>query len=105
MSQVFPSPSQCEDLGGGKIRPHALVSVALTNEPNPVTLSCSTFTNVPKTHGALFFFTIFSFRHPAASHLLYCQLKDRKPKPETSLSQAGLEQFGGKDFTVVVVHE
>ena len=34
MSPVFPPPSQCEDLGGGKIRPRALVSVALTNEPN-----------------------------------------------------------------------
>jgi hypothetical protein len=34
MSPVFPPPSQCEDLGGGKIRPRTLVSVALTNEPN-----------------------------------------------------------------------
>ena len=34
MSPVFPPPSHCEDLGGGKIRPRALVSVALTNEPN-----------------------------------------------------------------------
>ncbi len=34
MSPVFPPPSQCEDLGGGRIRPRALVSVALTNEPN-----------------------------------------------------------------------
>jgi hypothetical protein len=34
MSPVFPPPSACEDLGGGKIRPHVLVSVALTNEPN-----------------------------------------------------------------------
>jgi len=34
MSPVFPPPSQCEDLGGGKIRPVVLVSVALTNEPN-----------------------------------------------------------------------
>ena len=34
MSPVFPPPSQCEDLGCGKIRPRALVSVALTNEPN-----------------------------------------------------------------------
>ena len=34
MSPVFPPPSQCEDLGGGKIRPRSLVSVALTNEPN-----------------------------------------------------------------------
>ncbi len=34
MSPVFPPPSQCEDLGGGKIRPVKLVSVALTNEPN-----------------------------------------------------------------------
>ena len=34
MSPVFPPPSACEDLGGGKIRPRALVSVALTNEPN-----------------------------------------------------------------------
>ncbi len=34
MSPVFPPPSMCEDLGGGKIRPRALVSVALTNEPN-----------------------------------------------------------------------
>lgn len=34
MSPVFPPPSQCEDLGGGKIRPRVLVSVALTNEPN-----------------------------------------------------------------------
>jgi len=34
MSPVFPPPSQCEDLGDGKIRPVVLVSVALTNEPN-----------------------------------------------------------------------
>jgi hypothetical protein len=34
MSPVFPPPSQCEDLGGGRIRPRALGSVALTNEPN-----------------------------------------------------------------------
>ncbi|OQA30263.1 MAG: Mu-like prophage I protein [Betaproteobacteria bacterium ADurb.Bin341] len=34
MSPVFPPPSHCEDLGGGKIRPVMLVSVALTNEPN-----------------------------------------------------------------------
>ena len=34
MSPVFPPPSACEDLGGGKIRPSMLVSVALTNEPN-----------------------------------------------------------------------
>ena len=34
MSPVFPPPSACEDLGRGKIRPRALVSVALTNEPN-----------------------------------------------------------------------
>jgi hypothetical protein len=34
MSPVFPPPSACEDLGGGKIRPMMLVSVALTNEPN-----------------------------------------------------------------------
>jgi len=34
MSPVFPPPSQCEDLGGGRIRPCVLVSVALTNEPN-----------------------------------------------------------------------
>ena len=34
MSPVFPAPSACEDLGGGKIRPVMLVSVALTNEPN-----------------------------------------------------------------------
>ena len=34
MSPVFPPPSQCEDLGGGRIRPRTLVSVALTNEPN-----------------------------------------------------------------------
>ena len=34
MSPVFPPPSACEALGGGKIRPRALVSVALTNEPN-----------------------------------------------------------------------
>ncbi len=34
MSPVFPPPAQCEDLGGGKIRPRVLVSVALTNEPN-----------------------------------------------------------------------
>ena len=34
MSPVFPPPSACEDLGGGKIRPRTLVSVALTNEPN-----------------------------------------------------------------------
>ena len=34
MSPVFPPPSACEDLGGGRIRPLALVSVALTNEPN-----------------------------------------------------------------------
>ncbi len=34
MSPVFPPPSQCEGLGGGRIRPRALVSVALTNEPN-----------------------------------------------------------------------
>ena len=34
MSPVFPPPSACEGLGGGKIRPSSLVSVALTNEPN-----------------------------------------------------------------------
>jgi len=34
MSPVFLPPSQCEDLGGGRIRPRELVSVALTNEPN-----------------------------------------------------------------------
>ncbi len=34
MSPVFPPPTACEDLGGGKIRPVMLVSVALTNEPN-----------------------------------------------------------------------
>jgi len=34
MSPVFPPLSACEDLGGGKIRPVMLVSVALTNEPN-----------------------------------------------------------------------
>ena len=34
MSPVFPPPAQCEDLGDGKIRPRALVSAALTNEPN-----------------------------------------------------------------------
>jgi len=34
MSPVFPPPSACEDLGGGKIRPVVLVNVALTNEPN-----------------------------------------------------------------------
>lgn len=34
MSPVFPPPSACEDLGGGRIRPRSLVSVALTNEPN-----------------------------------------------------------------------
>ncbi|MDD4174541.1 MAG: phage protease [Kiritimatiellae bacterium] len=34
MSPVFPPPSQCEDLGAGRIRPRTLVSVALTNEPN-----------------------------------------------------------------------
>ena len=34
MSPVFPPPSQCEDLGGSRIRPAKLVSVALTNEPN-----------------------------------------------------------------------
>ena len=34
MSPVFPPPSACEDLGGGRIRPVVLVSVALTNEPN-----------------------------------------------------------------------
>jgi len=34
MSPVFPPPSACEDVGGGKIRPVMLVSVALTNEPN-----------------------------------------------------------------------
>jgi hypothetical protein len=34
MSPVFPPPSACEELGGGKIRPVMLVSVALTNEPN-----------------------------------------------------------------------
>jgi len=34
MSPVFPPPSACEDLGGGRIRPRTLVSVALTNEPN-----------------------------------------------------------------------
>jgi len=34
MSPVFPPPSACKDLRGGKIRPRALVSVALTNEPN-----------------------------------------------------------------------
>ena len=34
MSPVFPAPDACEDLGGGKIRPVMLVSVALTNEPN-----------------------------------------------------------------------
>jgi hypothetical protein len=34
VSPVFPEPSACEDLGGGRIRPRRLVSVALTNEPN-----------------------------------------------------------------------
>ncbi len=34
VSPVFPAPDACEDLGGGKIRPVKLVSVALTNEPN-----------------------------------------------------------------------
>ena len=34
VSPVFPAPDACEDLGGGRIRPLALVSVALTNEPN-----------------------------------------------------------------------
>jgi hypothetical protein len=34
VSPVFPEPSACEDLGGGRIRPRQLVSVALTNEPN-----------------------------------------------------------------------
>ena len=34
MSPAFPPPPQCEDPGGGKIRPRILVSVALTNEPN-----------------------------------------------------------------------
>lgn len=33
-SPVFPPPDQCEDLGGGRIRPGRLLSVALTNEPN-----------------------------------------------------------------------
>ena len=34
VSPVFPEPAACEDLGGGRIRPRRLVSVALTNEPN-----------------------------------------------------------------------
>ena len=34
VSPVFPAPADCEDLGGGRIRPVKLVSVALTNEPN-----------------------------------------------------------------------
>jgi hypothetical protein len=34
VSPVFPEPAACEDLGGGRIRPRQLVSVALTNEPN-----------------------------------------------------------------------
>ena len=34
VSPVFPKPSQCEDLGGGRIRPRELLSIALTNEPN-----------------------------------------------------------------------
>ena len=34
MSPVFHPPSACEDLGGGRIRPAKLVSIALTNEPN-----------------------------------------------------------------------
>ncbi|HNX36400.1 MAG TPA: phage protease [Kiritimatiellia bacterium] len=34
VSPVFPAPEACEDLGGGRIRPVKLVSVALTNEPN-----------------------------------------------------------------------
>ena len=34
VSPVFPEPSACEDLGGGRIRPRQLVSVALTNDPN-----------------------------------------------------------------------
>ena len=34
VSPVFPGVASCEDLGGGRIRPRALVSVALTNEPN-----------------------------------------------------------------------
>jgi len=34
VSPVFPKPSLCEDLGGGRIRPRSLTSVALTNDPN-----------------------------------------------------------------------
>ena len=34
VSPVFPKPSDCEDLGGGRIRPLSLTSVALTNDPN-----------------------------------------------------------------------
>ena len=34
VSPVFPGVDSCEDLGGGRIRPRSLVSVALTNEPN-----------------------------------------------------------------------
>jgi hypothetical protein len=34
VSPVFPKPSLCEDLGESRIRPHELLSVALTNEPN-----------------------------------------------------------------------
>ena len=34
VSPVFPKPSLCEDLGGGRLRPLSLTSVALTNDPN-----------------------------------------------------------------------
>jgi hypothetical protein len=34
VSPVFPKPSDCEDLGDGRIRPLSLTSVALTNDPN-----------------------------------------------------------------------
>ena len=34
VSPVFPGVDSCEDLGGRRIRPRSLVSVALTNEPN-----------------------------------------------------------------------
>jgi len=34
VSPVFPKPSLCEDLGGGRLRPREIVSVALTNDPN-----------------------------------------------------------------------
>jgi len=34
VSPVFPKASECEDLGGGRVRPRSLVTVALTNDPN-----------------------------------------------------------------------